>query len=456
MIAPARRAAYDVLMAVDSRRADLPAAIARARETLRDERDRALAAEIATGTLRWLGALDHLLGSFGRRAPERLDVEVLTILRLSAYQLLHLDRVPAPAVVHDAVELTRAVRRSGASSYVNAVLRSIQRNAAHLPLPPRPTDGADERAALDFLSITTSHPRWLASRWLRRYGFDAAVDWTSFNLQAAPLTLRVNTLKVDRETLIDRLTEHGVIVERAAHAPHGLLVVSGNPLRTPLAGTGELVLQDEASQLVTLLVNARPGTSILDTCAAPGGKTTAMAAAMRDRGLLVATDVRGARLDLLRHAVAAAGATCIRIAQNDLAAGLSFTPVFDAVLVDAPCSGLGTVRRDPDVKWRRTEAELGDMARLQTRMLDVAGEAVKPGGRLVYATCSSEPEENEQVVAAFLARHPQFRPVPRDVLIAESPALERVLNGAGHLRTYPHVHRLEAFFGAALERDSSA
>jgi 16S rRNA (cytosine967-C5)-methyltransferase len=316
-------------------------------------------------------------------------------------------------------------------------------------LPPRPPDG-DPRA---YLEISLSHPGWLADRWLERYGFDAAETWEQFDNNAAPLSLRVNRLKTDRASLTRALGDLGVAVEPARYAPDGLIVTSGNPLRTPLAGTGQFVLQDEASQLVALLGAPEAGMKVLDTCASPGGKTTAMAAMAGDRADIVAVDVRSARVQLLRDTVRASGAQHIRVLQADLEAGLPFGPQFDLVFVDAPCSGLGTVRRDPDIRWRRTEADLAPLAAAQLKMIRNAADAVRPGGRLIYATCSSEPEENDHVVEAFLSGNSRFAAVDlRKDKPSTFEALDQVIDETGVLRTLPHRHGLEAFFGAVLRR----
>jgi 16S rRNA (cytosine967-C5)-methyltransferase len=449
MIAPARVAAFTALRDVNAGRADLPAALAAVRPTMLDERDRALATDLVTGTLRWQRQLDYLIEHFAKRPVGKLDFEVLQILRLGAYQLLHLDRVPAAAAVNDAVAMTRRARKTSAAGLVNAVLRGLSRNTHRLPLPLRPPDGEP----LPYLEVSLSHPGWLAHRWLRRYGFDATETWEHFNNAAAPLTIRVNRLKTDAETLTRALSAHGVAVAPARFAPDGLIVTSGNPLRTPLAGTGQFFLQDEASQLVALLGAPEPGMKVLDTCASPGGKTTAMAAMAGDRAEIVATDVRPARVQLLRETVAASGAQNVRVLQADLEAGLPFAAEFDVVFVDAPCSGLGTVRRDPDIRWRRTEADLTPLADSQVTMIGNAAKAVRPGGRLIYSTCSSEPEENERVVERFLEAHGDFAPID---LRIEKPAtfdaLEPVLDEGGVLRTSPHKHALEAFYGAVLRR----
>jgi 16S rRNA (cytosine967-C5)-methyltransferase len=449
-IAPARRAAYLALRAVTSGRSDLPDALARSRERLTDHRDQALAASIAAGTLRWMGALDALLEAFGRRAASRLDPEVLDILRLGAFQLLHLDRVPARAVIDDGVELVREQRRSSAAGFVNAVLRRIDRERAALPLPGRPADGTGA-AALDYLSVTLSHPRWLAERRLRGLGLEAAEAWARFNNSPAPVTLRVNTLKTTREALATALAAHDVNVEAARFSPEGLVVVSGQPMASPLFEQGWFFVQDEASQLVALATGARPGERVLDACASPGGKTVAMAAAMQDRGAIVAGDLRGRRVELLRDTVRRSGARSIHVARLDGAA-LPFDAAFDLVLLDAPCSGLGTIRRDPEIRWRRTEADFPVLAAAQRVLLESAARTVKPGGRLVYATCSSEPEENEAVVDWFLAAHAGFGVQPVELRVTAPAGSAPLVTPEGFLRTRPDQHQLEGFFAAVLHR----
>jgi 16S rRNA (cytosine967-C5)-methyltransferase len=457
MIAPARVAAYDILCSVSAGRADLPSAIANSRPSLSDDRDRALAAEISAGVQRWRAALDYLIVRFSKRDLERLDPEVLEILRLSAYQLLYLTRVPAAAVVDDAVNLAGRAGKRSASGFVNAVLRTISRSRKSLPLPPRPEHTDDRDMALEYFSITLSHPRWLAARWFDRLGFDAAEEWMKFNNTAAPLTLRANRLSASVEQLEARLAKAGVAVRPGDFAPGALIVESGKPLRNAISHGSDLglfVVQDEASQLVSLLAGAAPGPRVLDACASPGGKATAIAASLDARGRLVACDVRDRRIDLLRRTVRASRATNICIVQADLLVPLPFGDAFDCVIVDAPCSGLGTLRRDPDIRWRRSEADLAALAVSQRQMLDHAAQVVAPGGRLVYATCSSEPEENEQVAEAFLAGSPTFRAV--DARRTHPLLPESVVDANGHLRTTPDRHRLEAFFGAVFERADSS
>jgi 16S rRNA (cytosine967-C5)-methyltransferase len=459
-VSPSRVAAYEALRGLNAGTHDLPRALASTRGVLADDRDRALAAEILTGTERWRSALDFLIQRYAGRALSRLDSEVVDILRISGYQLLHLDRVPVAAVIDDAVELTRRAGKSSAAGFVNAVLRALARDRSGPPLPHRPDPAtvgdplALRRAQLDYLSISLSHPRWLAERWLDRYGFEAAALWEAFDNEPAPLTLRVNTLRTSRQDLSAALAAYGVSAAPTLYAPDGLVVIRGNPLKTPLAGTGLFFVQDEASQLVAAVGGAKSGERVLDCCASPGGKTTAMAADMRNVGLIVAADVRRRRVALLKRTILESGATCVRVLQADLVHVPFHRPEFDLVLLDAPCSGLGTLRRDPDIRWRRTADDLAAFAATQRALLDAVAGVVRPGGRLVYATCSSETEENEEIVNAFLAVHPGFRPLDLGSSLPDLPPDRRhVFTAGGWLRTYPHAHRLEAFFAAALVRE---
>lgn len=450
MIGQARAAALRALAAIERRTSDLPAALAASRRALDDARDRALAAEIITGTVRWQAALDHVIDAIAGGKPIEPDVRL--ILRLSAYQLLHLDRVPASAVVNDAVNLARAAQHGRAAGFVNAVLRTISRSRQKLPLPPRPGENADRETRVAYLSITCSHPRWLVERWLDRVGFDVAEAWTTFNNAPAPVTLRANRFTATRDAVAAALAAEGVPTQLTRFAPDGLEVESGAVLHSAAFERGDCGVQDEASQLVAEMLLATPGARVLDVCAAPGGKTLLLAGRTNPGGRVVAVDVRRRRIALLASALRRERAPGVFVVQADAARALPFGGQFDAVLVDAPCSGLGTLRRDPDVRWRRSAAELGGFRDRQQAILEEASRAVRPGGALVYATCSSEPEENDAVVDAFLATNAGFREEdPR----SHSPCpagLAATLDERGRLRTAPHLHRLEMFFAARLVR----
>ena len=425
--------------------ATLADAVAREREALGDARDRSLAHDLATGVLRWRSALDAALATASNRAIARVDADVLDILRLGVYQMRHRDRLPAHAVVSDAVALTRFAGHTSAAGFVNAVLRRLATTAA--AAPPSSDLPAIAAAGLDTLATHFAHPAWLVARWTARLGVDAAIGWMRFDNDPAPLTLRALPSAGTREALAERLASAGVSVTPTRWAPAGLVVTAGNPLDQ--AADVSFVVQDEASQVVGELAAAWPARRRLDVCAAPGGKTLALWAA-GDGGRVVAGDRRPRRVRLLRETLARAGAGGIPIVQHDAAGPLPYRDVFDLVLVDAPCSGLGTLRREPDLKWRRVEAELASMAAVQTRMLAHAARVVAPGGVLVYATCSSEPDENDAVADAFLAAHPAFEaagPPP-----AAPAGVGGLLTEDGRLHTSPVTHGLEAFFAAAFRR----
>ena len=456
MTAPARSAVHRVLRQVHTRRQDLPDALADAREMLSDRRDRALVDEIATGTLRWQGALDHVLAQVSSRPLVQLDADVLDLLRAAAYQMLYLDRVPQHAVVHEAVALARRVGKRSAAGFVNAVLRALAADPASISLPARPAtptgtqNTIDRSQALDYLATTLSHPRWLAERWLDRHGFEATEHWARFNNQSAPITLRVNLLRTSAKELTGWLAALDIRVRPGRWSPHTLVVTHGNPVTTALAGQGLFLVQDEASQLVAELVAAQPGSQVLDVCASPGGKTAVIAGTMAGRGMLVAGDLRPRRLALLADTLSRLVPGFAHVIRLDMHRSPPLAPVFDWVLLDAPCSGLGMLRRDPDVRWRRSPDDLPRFAVDQTTFLRAAATVVAPGGRLVYSTCSSEPEENERVVEQFLSTHEGFT--------VEHPTmgqLDALIDAHGYFRTLPHRDQLEGFFAAILRRETA-
>ncbi len=427
MIAPARRAAVDALQLIDEDGLDLGAAVARLRDTLSDERDRALLLELVGGTLRMRGAIDYQVQQRLTRPLHKLDAAVLRILRVSGFQLLYLSRLPASAVINDAVELTRRSGKTSAAGLTNAVLRALNKERETLSWPRR------ERLA-EHLAVVHSHPQWLVERWLSRYGADATERWLRFNNTAAGMCLATNTVVTNRDALAFELAQAGVETRPTTRAAHGLVVVNGRALATAAFRDGKFVVQDEASQLIAALPSPPPGARALDLCASPGGKTMAMSAAVGGGGVVVACDVRPNRLRLLARTLSRCRAQNVRVVHVPAAGPLPFRPAsFDAVLIDAPCSGLGTVRRDPDIKWKRSPADLARFAAGQRELLASGAVLVKPGGRLIYATCSSEPEENQDVADAFLAAQPDF------VLVHTH-------------QTLPSVDDLEAFFAVVLER----
>jgi 16S rRNA (cytosine967-C5)-methyltransferase len=421
-------------------------------------RDRALATELVYGTLRWRRRLDWILAHhLRRRSLPRLDPWVRNLLRLTAYQLQFLQRVPAWAAVNDAVELAkRRVATDGrlatggrkpgrpslgnAAPFVNAVLRSLTRSGGALPpLPPDPLEAAATRLAF---------PSWLAKRWAERLGLDEAERLMTALDERPPVTIRVNLLKCSRDALAARLAEEdGVASRPAAYAPEGLsLDHAGAVSRFKSFTEGWFTIQDEASMLVGRFLDPKPGETVADLCAAPGTKTTHLAQLMGNSGRLVAMDSHAARLRLVPRAAARLG---IRIVETHSGSAEvlapKFTDRFDRVLADAPCSNLGVLRRNPDAKWRRSEADLPRLEARQRAIIEAGASMVRAGGWLVYATCSLEPEENEEVVAAFLAAHPEWVLDPPDAFpIPPDPS--------GVLRCLPHRHGTDGFTAFRLRR----
>lgn len=450
MIAPARRAALEVLGAVARGHRDLGDALDRARRRLDDPRDIALLHELATGTIRWQSRLDAAIATLSSISISRLDLEVLLALRLGAYQLLYLTRVPASAVVHDAVAQVRQARKSSASGLANAVLRRLAAGEGRA-LPPRPAVpvDADLPAWVEYLAAAHAHPAWLVARWLRRRPLAAVETWLAFNNSTPEITLRVNPLAGGtRDVTLGALAAEGIAVIPSPHAPAGLRVVSGAVATSRTVASGNCLIQDEGSQLAGLLAPVERGHRVLDVCAAPGGKAL-MYAAAAGPGLLVACDARPVRVTLLTDTLRRGHAPRAVVVHLDPDAALPFSAAFDVVVVDAPCSGLGTVRRDPDIKWRRQPEELARFASRQVDLVRRAAASVRPGGCLVYTTCSTEPEENDEVVAAVLDLEPGLRRVLKPPV---SPVLAPFLAADGTFRTDPSRDGLDGYFGVVLER----
>jgi 16S rRNA (cytosine967-C5)-methyltransferase len=443
-----RLAAARVLVAVERGRTTLAAEIERGRADLGMARDRGLLLELVAGTLRWQNALDAQLNACSRRPMARIDPHVRATLRIAAYQLLELERVPDHAAVHEAVETVKALGLARAAGFVNAVLRALVRTATP-PLPARPATVEDRRAALEYLSVALSHPRWLVDRWLDRYGFDATETWCRFNNDAPEVSIRP-AAGHSAEGVLGRLLDSGIAATRGHVLPDVIRLPAGSFGRLDSDIRALVTVQDEGSQLVARAVGARPGERVLDVCAAPGGKTVVLGTAMRGKGLLVASDVRPNRVALLRASISRAALPASLVAL-DATSTLPFSPVFDRVLVDVPCSGLGTLRRDPDLKWSRRAGDLPALAANALRILEQASQVVRPGGRLVYATCSSEPDENEAVVESFLARNETFAAASFEFGNEGSEA-GRVIDARGFLRTLPFRDGLDAYFAAALAR----
>jgi len=403
-----------------------------------DARDRAFATQLVYGTLAWQGRLDYHLDRLLRTPRAELDPSVRAALRLGLYQVLFLDRVPSYAAVDSSVRLARRACGAGAAALVNAVLRRATATD-DLTLPNA------ERDPIGRLAVEWSHPRWLVARWADALGSELPALLAACNARGGT-TLRANALRTTPADLAGELSALGMEVRRGRWARTALRIAKGaGRLRNATAyREGRLAFQSEASQLVSELLAPPPGAHVLDVCAAPGGKTAHLAALLAGTGLVAAVDVRPGGAARIRDDCRRLHARPILAAAAD-ARRPPFARVFDAVLVDAPCSGLGTLRRHPEVRWRRTPADVARLAALQRDLTDAVASLVRPGGVLVYAVCTLLPEENEDVVTALRAAHPRFA-----VESAASYVPVDLVDGDGFLRTWPHRHDLDGFFAARL------
>lgn len=448
----ARSVASDALLAIERR--GLPAdetldALAR-RATL-DPRDRGLAVELVYGVLRRRATLDWRLDRLADRPMQRLPLAVATALRLGAYQILFLDRIPSSAAVNESVALAKALpQRAGGrrwDGFVNAVLRNLLRE----PAPPFPDPARDPVAAL---AVSCSCPAWLVERWLARHGPVEASLLCQATLAIPPLTLRANALRGQREALLDDLRRGGYEATATPVSPVGLVLDKcGSVTDIAEFHQGRFYVEDEAAQLVPLLVNPQPGELVLDACAAPGGKATHLAVLMQNRGEILALDRSESRLQLLQDNCRRLGVSILRVSVADaadrrqvetLAAGRRF----DRVLLDAPCSGLGVLRRHPEGKWQKASAALSQHQERQRRLLESLGAVLRPGGTMVYSTCSTESEENEEVIEDFLRQHAEFDRMPAaDCLPGSGRSL---VTAQGDFSTRLNVYSMDGFFAARL------
>lgn len=419
---------------------DLSAALDRVLSKGRwDPRDKRLAAELTYGVARWRFRLDWVIRRATGRHAKDLDRRARTLLRLGIYQLAF-TRVPAPAAVHSTVAL--AGGDAGRRGFVNAVLRALARDG--VPEPPADAKHFGPRVGL---------PDWLATRWLERLGPEGADAWARHANTPAPLTLRVHTTRITPDELAERLEAAGLEVTPSAWVPDALRVAGHVPVRgIPGYAEGLWYVQDEAGQLVARLVGAGPGERILDACAAPGGKATQLAATVGEKGEVVALEPDAGRLERLSANVLRLGSANVRVVRGDLADGppAGAGGPFDRVLVDAPCSGLGVLGRHPEGRWWKDAAGIRACARVQAEILAEAAKLVRPGGALVYAVCTGEPEETTWVTGAFLADHPDFRVVPADTVLGAAARPWTAPDGS--FTTLGNAAGLDGFFALRMGR----
>ncbi|AQS59053.1 16S rRNA (cytosine(967)-C(5))-methyltransferase RsmB [Desulforamulus ferrireducens] len=409
--------------------------------------DRAFATELVYGVLRKLNTLDWVLAHFLKQPLASQTVWVRNILRMGTYQIMFMPRVPDSAACNESVNLAKKYGHAGAAKFVNGVLRNVAREQANLDYPDPQED------PVDYIALKYSHPTWLVERWLKEFGFEETVALCQANNRPAPNTVRTNTLKITREALIKRLQEEAVEARETKYVPEGLNLNNFLSYRSLSSfQEGLYQVQDESSMLVAHVLNPATGSRVLDVASAPGGKTTHVAQLMRDTGEIIACDLYAHKLDLIMDNCRRLGITSIRAEVADARELYkTYQGWADYVLVDAPCSGLGVLRRRPDARWRKDPSQLPGIVRLQKEILQSAAKCLRPGGVLVYSTCTITPEENLGVVQDFLAEHPEFS--LGDLRQLLPPGLDQEATAEkGYLQLLPHVHGMDGFFIARLRK----
>ena len=478
--ATSRRLALQTLGAVERDRCFADEAFARfATPAKLPTQDQALAFELVYGVLRHRATLDWRLNAVAGRPMERLPLVVANVLRLGAYQMLYLDRIPVSAAVNESVTLVKKVKGRDWRGLVNGILRNLDRR--------RDVKWPDVRHdPVEGLSVAYSCPHWLTRRWIDQWGLELAERLCRRTLTVPPLTLRTNTLRCSREQLESTLREQGYAVSQTAISPQGLVLEHCGPLHPlPVLREGWCYVEDEAAQLVPLLLDVRPGHRVLDACAAPGGKCSHVAALMQNQGEIVATDPNLKRLKRLESNLHTLGVTCVqpvRVSHDAhhpafpphprIKSGAGSGPLppgereegwntplsrwerekggFDRILVDVPCSGLGVLRRHPEAKWQKTSEWLDRHGERQFSILQRVSRYLRPNGVLVYSACSTEPEETTDVISRFCRESPNFRCEPSAAWLP--PRGHSLTNPAGDFLTVGSPYNLDGFFAARLRR----
>lgn len=411
-------------------------------------RDRALLQALVYGVLRWRGRLDHIISFFSTTTVNKIDARVLNILRLGLFQIIYMSKIPDSAAVNTAVELAKSTARPWIAGFVNALLRNASENHDKVLFPDQHKD------KIHGVATAKAFPAWLVKRWLDRYGFNPLVRLCDAINTIPPISIRANSLKTSQNKLMLALDGHADNIKPCLHTPDGISFVNPKTRIDKLEAfkDGWFQVQDEAAQLVTLLLDPQPGETILDACAGLGGKTGHIAQQMGDRGEVMALDYDADKLSRLEAEMDRLGVSIVSTVHHDLSQGPPdrIFSNYDRILLDAPCSGLGVLRRNPDIKWKTSKKDWKRFSHRQLNLLEQLAPLVKVSGVLVYAVCSVEPEENEDVLKAFLNKHTGL------VFDTDTgklpPSIASTIESAGILKTYPHFSEMDGFFMARLKR----
>ena len=409
------------------------------REVQLPERDRRFLTELVYGVTKAGASLDYMIGCYVADI-RKAQPAIRELLRLGLYQIFCMDRVPPSAACNTAVELAKKHGRRGADSFVNGVLRAALREPERAAFP----EGRDAHA----LALRTWHPKWMVERWMRTYGYERTEELCRCNNTSAPLSVRVNTLRTNRDTLMAQLAAAGAQVRASAWVPDGIVLAAHGALDelAPLR-EGRAQVQDESSMLVAHVLAPEPGMTVIDACAAPGGKTTHIAQCMENRGRILAFDIYEEKIRRIERNAKRLGISIIEAAMRDAREiGAAYAEEADRVLVDAPCSGLGVLRRKPDARWKKSVRDAKTLPSLQRDILASAARAVKHGGILVYSTCTMEECENAAVVRAFLETHADFALEETGAFLPMRKTAERMV------QIMPETDGPDGFFIARMRR----
>ena len=415
-------------------------------------KDQALFSALVYGVLRWRGLIDWTINHFSKTRLNKTDPVVLNILRLGLFQIMYLNRIPVSAAVNTSVEIAKSFASSRAAGFVNALLRKAAGEYKKLPFP----DPAKNPAYS--LAVRKSFPEWLIKRWLNRFGLKETEALCDAINTIPPITVRTNSLRTTRDDLAKRLAGNVQQIENTTYSPDGIRFIKPDRSIPEITAfkDGCFQVQDEAAQLVTCLLNPLPGDTVLDACAGLGGKTGHIAQMMKNNGGLLAMDNQDNKLQRLESEMKRLGISIVTTCNYDLTIPFDrqfsykgFSG-FDRILLDAPCSGLGVLRRNPDTKWLLSDNRLNGYKERQINFLDNLAQLVKPSGALVYAVCSTEPEENEEVVKGFLNMHPEF--VVNNKLEGLPKNVYSLVNKNQYLKTYPHTNNMDGFFAVCFQR----
>jgi 16S rRNA (cytosine967-C5)-methyltransferase len=418
------------------------------------DQDRALLTELVYGSIRWQEKLDWVISQFVTPAKLRkTQPEIIEILRLGLYQLLHLDGIADYAAVSESVELAKKYGNKGSSGFVNAILRNVIRNKDKIKYSDINKD------PIKHISVRYSHPEWMVQRWIDRYGIKQTIDICLANNTRPPLFIRTNMLKVSRQDLIESLENDGLSVSTSDRVPESIEVFNLNKSLAQLESynKGLFQVQDESSMLIGHILDPKPDEIIIDVCSAPGGKSTHIAELMENKGKIMSFDINKDRLGMLNENCQRLGINIIETIVSDARnIGEHIKEKADRILIDAPCTGLGVLRRRVEARWRRTPEQIDEFAKLQYEILESVCQYVKPNGVLVYCTCTIEPEENERVVEKFLESHPEFQIQSISPFLPDIADRMNIVSAEGYLKTYPHIHNIDGFFAVRMIHINSA